>query len=149
MRILVGVDDSPYSDAAIEFVRRMTWPAGTRVLIASSVQPPVAAYSEVYVPSAPQAEGLIETQLRHHQELVSRAEARLRESGLNTDARVVQGDPRESLIEVVKKEDIDLLVVGSHGRTGLAKLVMGSVASYVTSHAPCSVLVVKRGSRAA
>jgi nucleotide-binding universal stress UspA family protein len=37
----------------------------------------------------------------------------------------------------------DLVVVGSHGRTGLAKLVLGSVASHVVTHAPCSVLVVK------
>jgi universal stress protein A len=38
----------------------------------------------------------------------------------------------------------DLLVVGSHGRSGLSRLVLGSVASYVASHAPCSVLIVKR-----
>jgi nucleotide-binding universal stress UspA family protein len=38
----------------------------------------------------------------------------------------------------------DLVVLGSHGRTGIPKLVLGSVASHVVSHAPCDVLVIKR-----
>ncbi len=56
---------------------------------------------------------------------------------------MLQGDPREALVETARLEEADLLVVGSHGHTGLAKVVMGSVAAHVVGHAPCSVLVVK------
>jgi nucleotide-binding universal stress UspA family protein len=54
------------------------------------------------------------------------------------------GDPRSVLIEAARREKSDLLVIGSHGRSGMAKLLLGSVASHVVGHAPCSVLVVKR-----
>lgn len=55
------------------------------------------------------------------------------------------GDPRTELVESAIAEEADLLIVGSHGRTGIARLLMGSVASYVVTHAPCSVLVVRLG----
>jgi nucleotide-binding universal stress UspA family protein len=55
----------------------------------------------------------------------------------------VRGDPREAIVEAARKTGADLVVVGSHGRTGIGKLVLGSVASHVVTHAPCSVLVVK------
>jgi nucleotide-binding universal stress UspA family protein len=60
---------------------------------------------------------------------------------------VLQGDPREMLIEEARSERADLVVVGSHGRTGLDRLLMGSVASHVVTHAPCSVLVVKEAGK--
>ena len=149
MRILIGVDDSPHSDAAVEFVRKLPWPADTEVIVVSSVRPIVAVYSEMYVPAAAQAGDLLEDQIRFHQELVSRDELKLKEAGLRTEARVLQGDPRESLIEAAKTERADLLVVGSHGRTGLARVLMGNVAAHIVSHAPCNVLVVKLGGRLA
>jgi universal stress protein A len=56
---------------------------------------------------------------------------------------MVQGDPRDALVETARQDRVDLIIVGSHGRTGLSKLLLGSVASHVVSHAPCNVLVVK------
>ena len=61
-----------------------------------------------------------------------------------TTVKVLPGDPREALVDTVRAENADLLVVGSHGRTGISKLMLGSVASHVVAHAPCDVLVVKR-----
>jgi nucleotide-binding universal stress UspA family protein len=57
---------------------------------------------------------------------------------------VVLGEPASSLVQAVRDEGIDLLVVGSHGRTGLSKLLLGSVSAHAVCHAPCNVLVVKR-----
>jgi universal stress protein A len=54
------------------------------------------------------------------------------------------GDPRHALVQEARQERVDLIIVGSHGRSGMAKLLLGSVASYVVSHAPCNVLVVRR-----
>jgi len=142
MKILIGVDDSPHSKAAIEFVRKMTWPMDTTVIVLSVVQPVVVAYAEVYAPTVLPPETM-EGMTRVHQEIASNAERTLQAASLTTGARVLQGDPRTTLIETAHSEHIDLIVVGSHGRTGLAKLLIGSVASHVVTHAPCSVLVVK------
>ena len=51
------------------------------------------------------------------------------------------GQPHEFIIQEAKKKDIDLIVMGTHGRTGLKKLLMGSVAERVIGHAPCTVMV--------
>lgn len=145
MKILIGIDGSDCSRAAVQFVRKLAWPAGTRAIVASAVQPVVVAYTELYV--TPSSEEMLAEERRSHEEMVSMAEHDLREVGLRTDARVLEGDPRESLVQMAKAEKVDLIIVGSHGRSGLAKLVMGSVASHVVTHAPCSVLVVKQNGR--
>jgi len=144
MKILIAVDDSPCSRAAVQFVRRMQLPAATRVTILSAVQVAVPVYSEVYVPTA-DTEEIVKDKMRAHQELVSRAELELRDTGFVTKARVLEGDPRALILRAAREEQADMIVVGSHGRSGLAKLVMGSVAAHIMSHAPCSVLVVKTG----
>lgn len=143
MKILIGVDESPYSDAAVQFVRRLPLPAGTHVIIVSAVQLAVPIYADMYVPAAATVDQLVADQTKAQQELVSQAQRELRDTGLVTEARVLQGDPREAIVQTAKDEAADLVVVGSHGRSGIAKLVMGSVASHVVTHAPCSVLVVK------
>ena len=53
------------------------------------------------------------------------------------------GDAYEMIVEIARKKKADIIVMGSHGRTGLTRLLMGSVTSRVIGHAPCSVIVVK------
>lgn len=55
------------------------------------------------------------------------------------------GDPHEQLIAIATHRAVDLIVTATHGRSGLDHLVMGSVAEKVIRHAPCPVLVVRRG----
>ena len=143
MKIVIGIDDSKHSEAALEFVKRMQWPPRTEVVVVSAVRPTVLLYTEVFVPAPDTMERVSDEQRTYHQELVSGAERELRECGFLTSARVLIGDPREALIEAARQEKADLIVVGSHGRSGVAKLVMGSVASHVVTHAGCNVLVVR------
>jgi nucleotide-binding universal stress UspA family protein len=143
MKILVPVDDSPHSRAAIEFVKKMSWPGGAHVVVVSAARPVVSAYAEVYTPGGGANELVYHEKIQLCEELVARVEADLRAAGLRTEGQVVRGDPREAIVHTAKAEQVELVVMGSHGRSGLAKLMLGSVASYVLSHAPCSVLVVK------
>lgn len=143
MRILIGVDDSPHSRAAVEYVRRMAWPKGSIIRVLSVVQPLVSPFTLADVSVATEVARQHEDAVRFHQETAAKAEGELQATGLATEAKVVNGDPRTELVEAAIAERADLLIVGSHGRTGVAKLLMGSVAAYVVTHAPCSVLVVK------
>lgn len=143
MRILIGVDQSPHSERAVHFVARMRWPAGSRVIVANVMTPPLSppvagvdAGVSLMVEVTP--EQVAEATAR-----VAEAEAELRAVGIATENRVPTGDPREALLRLVEDERVDLVVLGSHGRTGLAKLLLGSVSSHVVTHAHCSVLVVK------
>lgn len=145
MKILIAVDDSPHSARAVRFVTRMRWPAGSRVIVANvlvpALTPPVAGVES----GVPLLIEVTEPQRQQARELVARAEAELREAGIATENRIPTGDPREALMRLVQDERVDLVVLGSHGRTGISKLLLGSVSSHVVTHAHCSVLVVKEG----
>ncbi len=72
------------------------------------------------------------------------AAARLSEAGLVASAETREGDPAHEIVHAAREHDSDLVVLGSHGRTGLARLLLGSVARNVLLEAPCSVLLVRR-----
>lgn len=141
MKIILGVDDSPCSKAAIEFMKRAPWPKDAEVIALSAAAPVFVGPGEAAAPMV--IEQLNEGQLKYHRDVAARAERILKESGFKAQGRVVQADPRTALIEAAEREKADLIVVGSHGRSGLAKLLIGSVATHVVTHAHCNVLVVK------
>lgn len=149
MKIVLGVDDSACSEAAVQWVKRMSWPRDTTVFVLSVARPPVGAYAEAYVPQPNFVAQVMEQEVRLHQELSTRIERTLQAAGFTTTARVAEGDPRVTLVEAARAERADLIVIGSHGRSGISKLLLGSVANYVVTHAPCSVVVVKTGESAA
>ena len=63
--------------------------------------------------------------------------------------RVELGFARDRILDVARQEGADLIVIGSHGRRGITRLLLGSVAEHVMRHAPCPVLVIKDGQQAA
>lgn len=144
MRILLAVEDSPCSQAAIAFVKGMHWPADSTVLVLSVSPQPVAFYGEAYGAWIEYDRKYAEEGLVYHAKLAEAAAVTLREAGLNAESRAVNGDARIEIVGMAEREKSDLVVLGSHGRTGLTKLVLGSVASHVTTHAHANVLVVKQ-----
>lgn len=147
MKIVIGVDESGYSQAAIDYVRRMSWPAGATVRLVAVARTPVILSTEMYAPGLSYDDQVMKAEVDFRKGLVEGAERSLAAAGLLVSSEVVTGDPRLELVEVARREAADLLVVGSHGRTGLARLLLGSVAAHVVTHAPCTVIVVKSGER--
>ena len=76
-------------------------------------------------------------------ETMKREMERVRATG---DAEVVDGSPASAVLEHAEKLGAELIVVGTHGRTGLSRLALGSVAEHVVRSAGCPVLVVRAGS---
>jgi nucleotide-binding universal stress UspA family protein len=142
VKILIGVDESPFSQAALDYVKRMPWPTDTSIRVISISPPVFLGSAEVNAPAV--IAQLIQDQNRIHTQIAERAAQALKGPVPTVESAMIQGDPRSILVEEARRVGADLLVVGSHGRSGLSKLLLGSVASYVSSHAPCSVLIVKR-----
>ena len=67
----------------------------------------------------------------------------LRGTGLQVEAVIQIGDAASSILDYAERNDIDLLVMATHGRSGLARVVYGSVAERVLQHAPCPLLLVR------
>ena len=64
-------------------------------------------------------------------------------SGLEVEELVVHGEAASEIVRVAEERKVDLIVISSHGRTGLGRILFGSTAESVVRHAPCPVLVVK------
>ena len=62
---------------------------------------------------------------------------------MSADYEQIYGNPAKTICRVAKNNDIDLIVIGRRGRSGISELMMGSVSNYVLHHAPCSVLIVQ------
>lgn len=136
--ILAATDFSEPSLPAVAAAHEIARRFGAPITLLHCV-PREQAYTAVDALAAPEGA---------NPEVLSAARARLRAicetSSEHDSSRVVVGDPAESIVQVAEEQHASLVVVASHGRTGLARLVIGSVAEKVLREAPCSVLVVRR-----
>lgn len=143
MRILIAVDESPHAREAVRWVAGATWPAGSSARLLNSVRSDLYVTGELYAPATEELEELVQGDAERSQRLLVERTADLAARGLAVETVVTRGDPRFAIVEEARTWKADLVVVGSHGRSGLSALFLGSVATHVVAHAPCSVLVVK------
>lgn len=125
-RVLLATDGSPHSAAAAELAGHFARQAGLPVSVVSVV---TSSHSGARRKEAERA--------------VAAAVEHLTGQGLQAEGQVKEGRPDESIVKAAESAGADLIVVGSHGRTGLTKILLGSVAERVIGHAACPVLVVK------
>jgi nucleotide-binding universal stress UspA family protein len=150
MKILIGVDGSPYSDAAIEEVARRVWPEGSEIRAVHAFELPLAATPEVWVLPANYYEQ-VDRELRSQarlivDEAVEKLKSRLGDS-LKVEGEIILGSPRAVLIGEAESWNADLIIVGSHGYPTWERFLLGSVSQSVVSHARCSVEVVRMPNR--
>ena len=144
MKILLAVDGSEYSAAAAEAVAARPWPSGTTVRVLSAVERVVPPAAEIWYDAGGSLERTRQELTKHADQLTAGVAETLRAAGLTAKAAVRDGDPRSVIVDEAEAWDADLIVVGSHGYTGLKRWLLGSVAQSVVGHAPCSVEVVRR-----
>lgn len=129
-RVLVPTDFSPSANTAFRYAARLC--AKTRAsLVALHVIAPV-----YYLEAADLA--FVQREAR---EAAQRGLRRLRPAPSRT--MTVSGVPHHAIVETARLIGADLIVIGTHGRSGLKRLVLGSVAENVLRHAPCPVLTVR------
>lgn len=143
MRILLAIDDSKFSEAAVETVVEQARPHGTEVRILHVVEaPPILVARELggYEPALQNALGF---QKQQAEELVAKTAELLRARGLKVTTALETGDPKSKILDVAEEWHADLIVLGSHGRKGLNRFLMGGVSDAVARHACCSVEIVR------
>lgn len=143
MKILLAIDGSRFSDAASEAVIRNAPPRETEVRVVHVVEPPSLIVSREMRAHDPHFKELWRETEQQGEAIVKKTAERLRAKGFKVITAVEKGDPKSRIIEVAAKWNADLIVLGSHGRRGVERFVMGSVAEYVTRYASCSVVVVR------
>jgi nucleotide-binding universal stress UspA family protein len=142
MRILLAIDDSKFSEVATETVIAQARPKETEVHVLNviDVLPQLIPEMGGYYPGI---EHERDAQRKPAEALVAKTAELLRSKGLAVSTAVELGNPKSKIIDAASKWHADLIVLGSHGRTGLERFLMGSVAEAVARHAGCSVEIVR------
>jgi len=144
MKILLAMDGSKYSEAALKRVSGYFQPTAAEVLVLQVVEPLVFSAPPQMAPGyAPEMAVRLQERVKHAREVVARAAEALRAKGFKADVRVTESEIRTGILDTAQEWRADLIVVGSHGEKGLRKFLLGSVAEFVARHASCSVLVVR------
>lgn len=136
-KILVPVDFSEGSDLALDWATVLARDTGATLLIVHvEAVPLTAAGGGEFIYAVPEPPT---------QELAERLENVLpKDPQVPSMHRMLTGDPARAILRTAESDDVDLIVMGTHGRRGISRLLMGSVAEEVVRKAPCAVLTVKQ-----
>ena len=143
MRILLAIDDSKFSEAAAEKVIEQARPHDTEVRILHVLESPPLLVARELGGYEPALQNALEFQKQHAEAFVAKAADFLRTRGLKVTAALEMGDPKSKILDVAEEWHADLIVLGSHGRKGLNRFLMGSVSEAIARHACCSVEIVR------
>lgn len=148
MKLLLAIDDSKFSEAALRTVVEQLRPESTEVRVLHVVEPPsLLVTREMGEPNSKLA-AVWKLEMKAADTLVTSTAEELRKKGFKVSTLLEQGEPRTKIVDSASAWKSDLIVVGSHGRTGLDRLLLGSVSEAVARHAHCSVEIVRiRSSR--
>ena len=145
MRILVAVDGSEHSEAAVDEVAHWRYSADSEVRVISVVETP---YFPTTYPLGGVDMSVNDQMEKDARAAVEKAAAKLRAADesrqLNVTTNVLSGSPKRVVLEEAEAFGADLIVVGSHGHGALERFLLGSVSQAVALHAKCSVEIVRR-----
>ena len=141
-RILHPTDFSKASAPALTKAVEMAKASRAELLIAHVMNPIVPVAGEGYL-SPKMYEDLVASTRAWAKKQLDQRLARARKSGARVKALLAEGSAHEQIVRIAKAKRADLIVMGTHGRSGLAKLFLGSVAGRVVATALCPVLTVR------
>ncbi len=139
-KILVPLDSSPFAECVLEHVKALAAGCKVReVVLLYAVEPLNPGVYEVPLNVVEDAH---ERALAFGKEYIAGVAEKLKTSGLEVTTAVVQGKAADSILEYAEANGIDLIAMTTHGRSGVSRWVMGSVADRVVRGAPVPVLLV-------
>lgn len=134
-RILVAVDGSAYSELAVDQAISLGGICNSEIFVVSVV--------DLFPEQIAVAPALVEKMSQDVRQHLDAAKEKVDEAKMPCETIVhIGGNPHEFIVQEAKDRDIDLIVMGTHGRSGFKRVLLGSVAQNVIGHAPCPVLVV-------
>lgn len=141
-KLLIAFDGSKHAEAAVAAVAGRAWPKGTRatLLAVSEFQLRMGDISLALGKALGKAG--TSSPWPWMDRRLAKAAKKLAAAGLEADTALIIGEPRRTLLEQAKRLKADCVFLGSHGYTGLRRVMLGSVSAGVAAHAPCSVEVI-------
>jgi nucleotide-binding universal stress UspA family protein len=133
--IFIATDGSRYSESATDKAINFAKSYGGELAVISVVDVPSEFYAE-----APKA---VDDLIKKAKEFTVAVKKKAEAAGIKTSTFIGEGEAYEVITNTARREKADVIFMGSHGRTGISKILMGSVTEKVIGYAPCPVLIVK------
>jgi nucleotide-binding universal stress UspA family protein len=146
VKILLAVDGSVYSDSAVEELAKRPWPPQSEVKVITAAEIPVPVGMEPWAAPPEYFESLEKSVHQAAKAVIDSALLRLEaipDKSLKISSEIIQGAPRQVIVEEAERWGADLIVMGSRGLGAWNRLLLGSVSSAVVHHAKCSVEIVR------
>jgi nucleotide-binding universal stress UspA family protein len=146
MKLLIAIDGSEFSQTALSSVIARPWNPGTEVKVLHVVEPPSLLIGREMGAYDPEFEMVWKALREQAKDLVEKAATKLTAAGFQVATELVEGDPKSQILDAAKEWHADMIVLGSHGWSGLNRFLMGSVSEGVVRHAHCSVEIIRTAS---
>jgi len=139
--VLVPIDFSPYAEQALAYAITIAQKLQARVTLLHVIQPPLVAGADMGAWPSPTFLQELETAITRD---MAGYLARVTAARLAGEIVIVHGVPFQEILDTAKARQVDLIIMGTHGRTGLSHILLGSVAERVVRLAPCPVLIARQ-----
>jgi nucleotide-binding universal stress UspA family protein len=145
MKALVAIDASPCSQNAVDNVCRRQWPPGSEVELLTVLHGTVPFMPDPTFMLAAARAHSVQIQINAAPYILAEAARRVQAScpGAKVTTKVMEGPPGRVIVDEARHWGADVVIVGSHARGRLRRLVLGSVSQAVRQNAPCAVQVVR------
>ena len=144
MKILLAVDGSAFSEAAAKSVANRPWPPDSGIKIITVIEPFQPYTLEPWAMPAEYWNDLVKLAQQQANQAIEMATRQFNNvQGVAISTQIVKGSPKAVILDEAEAWGADLIVLGSHGYTGLKRMFLGSVSQAVTSHAHCAVEIVR------
>ena len=146
-RILVPLDGSPLAEAALPHAVALAWRFDTSLILLQVLSSgSVAAVADPIAGSSPDASltmEVMEAERRTAQDYLEKTSRRIALDGVRVEWEVAQGSPAQEIARTAQQRQVDLIVMSTHGRSGLGRLVFGSVADRLLRECTLPVLLIR------
>ena len=139
--ILYPTDFSQGARAAMDYAVSLAMDYRARLILLYVIQD--ISIAEWYVPSTIAADNLVEDMEKGARKEMEKWAFEAREQVKDIETLVIRGIPFVEIVKTAKEKDVDMIVIGTHGRTGIDHMLFGSTAEKVLRKAPCPVLTVR------
>ncbi len=141
MKVLIPVSDHVFGNAITEFVLSHQWPTSTQFKIVYVVEPiSFGSVEAMYT-----LDKVFSDNQKFGRELTESISSALRKKFVEAriETVVLTGMPRNVILAMARDWKAEMIVMGSHGRKGFDRLILGSVSQAIIAHAPCSVAIIR------
>ncbi len=141
--ILVPLDGSKRAEAILSHVEEMARKMGSRIILVTCIEQKLVYTGDLEIPAMVQNDEDMVQQTKTAKSYLKEVQTKLEQQGIQVSTTIMQGPPVEAILAVAAQENVDMIAIASHGRSGLGRVFYGSVAAGILQRVDRPLLVIR------